>query len=234
MTTHSPDTTAARSLHLLAEFIQLRERYALLHPMLFSESVQWQYGDRKQWRGFDTLRRSLFLSCCQDIFKLTCDRTGDVSIRYCMDDLKHGKVSKLIRANYVAAELAIDEGYPAPLVAAIDKALASERAIKYGREFDRKYRTACEAWKALQKCETLAKCKVIRHELTAHTKLAANNYDPIDITKLGIPFSNLKPTINAMQELVDQIGGLVRGSAFAWQQLDRLMTTAANDFWKAQ
>jgi hypothetical protein len=64
-------------MRLLTEFIQLKERYALLHPMLFDNRVEFQHQVLKKRRGFDTLQRSLFLSCCLDIFKLTLDRTSE-------------------------------------------------------------------------------------------------------------------------------------------------------------
>ena len=63
----------ARAAHLLDAFIQLRERYALLEPMLFSEVVTKERGSGRQARGFRILKHSLFLSCSQDIAKLTLD-----------------------------------------------------------------------------------------------------------------------------------------------------------------
>ena len=62
----------AHAAHLLDAFIQLRERYALLEPMLFGETVS-KGGSGKQGRGFSILKHSLFLSCSQDIAKLTLD-----------------------------------------------------------------------------------------------------------------------------------------------------------------
>ena len=59
--------------HLLDGFLALRERYALLEPMLFDSNVTANRGSGKQARGFSTLRHSLFLACVQDIAKLTTD-----------------------------------------------------------------------------------------------------------------------------------------------------------------
>ena len=64
----------AHASHLLDGFLRLRERYAFLDPMLFSEEVANRRGSGRQARGFITLRHSLFLSCAQDIAKLALDK----------------------------------------------------------------------------------------------------------------------------------------------------------------
>ena len=63
----------AHASHLLDAFIGLREKYALLQPMLFDKQVVQARGSFAQARGFQTLRHSLFLSCAQDIAKLCLD-----------------------------------------------------------------------------------------------------------------------------------------------------------------
>jgi hypothetical protein len=64
----------AHSEHLLDGFRALRARYALQHPMLYSEKVAADRGSGKQASGFRTLRSSLFLTCAQDIAKFAADR----------------------------------------------------------------------------------------------------------------------------------------------------------------
>ena len=63
----------AHASHLLDAFPHLRERYAMLDPMLFVEDVPKTRGSGKQRRGFMILRHSLFLSCAQDIAKLALE-----------------------------------------------------------------------------------------------------------------------------------------------------------------
>ena len=50
----------ASANHLLDAFIELREKYALLEPMLISEMVQKERGSGRQARGFEILKYSLF------------------------------------------------------------------------------------------------------------------------------------------------------------------------------
>ena len=63
----------ALSGHLLDGFLALRERYALLDPMLFNQSVAAARGSGMQSRGFLALRQTLFFACAQDIANLTAD-----------------------------------------------------------------------------------------------------------------------------------------------------------------
>jgi hypothetical protein len=88
-----------------------------------------------------------------------------------------------------------------------------------------------EAWKQVEDGPTFAKCKTVRNELVAHTKLVGAYFDPIDITRLDIDFKDLKPAIELMQELIEQLGGLIHSQGFAWDKLERTVTTAADDFW---
>jgi len=218
-------------MRLLTEFFQLKERYALLHPMLFDNRLEFQHQVLKKRRGFDTLQRSLFLSCCLDIYKLTLDRTSEACMSHCIGDLNDGKVLPLLRAHYVNTELSTYEGSSDPVVAAIDRTLAPGRATRFGNDFDERRERTIQAWKQVEDGPLFVKCKMVRHELVAHTKLAGAYFDPINIRELGIDFKELKPGIDLMQELIEQLGGLIHNTGFAWEQLERTVTTAADDFW---
>ena len=93
----------AHAGHLLDLFLALRERYALLHPMLFSEKVVTDCGSGKQWRGFRTLRSSLLLTCAQDIAKLAADKDPRTpSIHTIAAALRNDSLVGLLKARYSA------------------------------------------------------------------------------------------------------------------------------------
>lgn len=220
-----------RWVGLLTEFLQLKERYALLHPMLFDSRIELQHHASGKRRGFDTLQRSLFLSCCLDIYKLTLDESSQASMTRCIHDLKNPKLVPLIKAQYVKDELKTCTGSDDPVVASIEQALVPERTLKFGHEFDKRRLEVIKAWKQILHGQTFALCKTVRHELVAHTQLGRAAFEPIDIRKLGIDFNELKPAIDLMQELIEQLGGLINGTGFAWERLDRIVTSAGEDFW---
>ena len=77
----------AYASHLLDAFILLRERYAILDPMLFDKDVIARHGAKDRARGFNILLNFLFLSCAQDIAKLSMD-----------DDERTPSIRNLVRA----------------------------------------------------------------------------------------------------------------------------------------
>jgi len=232
-TAASTERVSAHATYLLNDFLQLRERYEMLHPMLFDAQVVSQYGSSKQARGYIVLRRSLFLSCCQDIAKLVRDSDSNTpSITRILTDLALPTIRADLRQRICDAELSSERLETDPTLAAIYRAREPDQITKYGAEFDEKYDAAMTAWEQLQGCAVVKACYTIRNKITAHTEISRSTYQPIDISTLGITYDGLKPTIDAMQDLVEMIGGLVRGASFTWERFNSVMTESAYDFWE--
>jgi AbiU2 len=225
----------AHSSHLLTAFIQLRERYALLHPMLFVEHVPKQYGSGRQARGFAILKSSLFLSCCQDIAKLVTDNHDTTpSIQRLMEKLRDTGVRYQFRKRHIeSSRWSFAEPSTDPSMDEVYRAMALQEEDRYGKEFDRGYDEACLIWTTLQASPLLKDFRTIRDKITAHTELRLHNdaYKPIDIGTLGITWGDLKRTIDSMQQLVEHLGRITRDASFAWDHLDRMLATAGGDFW---
>lgn len=224
----------AHASHFLTAFIQLRERYALLHPMLFTQHVPVQYGSGKRSRGFAILKNSLFLSCCQDIAKLSTDSFEKTpSIKKLLTALADDSLRAECRAEYC-----LDGSPPAnpdhepELVEAL-KSLADEEVMRRGDDFDTKYMHALNLWNALSTSPTLHGFRTIRDRVSAHTEVRFVNeeYQLVDIGVLGIKWGDLKTTIAQMQEIVELIGLLTRCTSFAWESLTQMLTKAGGDFW---
>ena len=91
----------AHASHLLDAFIRLRERYAILEPMLFDQEVVKVHGSGKQAHGFNILRHSLFLSCSQDIAKLSLDSDERTpSVRNIVAKLQDSELCKVLEDRY--------------------------------------------------------------------------------------------------------------------------------------
>lgn len=63
----------AHTEQLLDLFLQLKENYAFLEPMLFDRDVVSTYGSGHKARGFNAIKFSLFYACAQDLAKLAFD-----------------------------------------------------------------------------------------------------------------------------------------------------------------
>ncbi len=224
----------ALSSHLLDGFLKLRERYALLEPMLFEPKVAATRGSKKQARGFSTLRHSLFLTCAQDIAKYTTDSDHRTpSIRNIVAALEDQQLLASLREKYAIWHCPLAENETDPeILEALQRMNLREEAERRS-QFDEHYRELVALWNKLSATPEMEAYRTVRDKLTAHTevRLVADKYQLIDIGSLGIKWGHLKTTISEMQRSVELIGLIVRNAGFAWDALDRQLTEAAQGFW---
>lgn len=220
--------------HLLDGFLSLRERYSLLHPLLFDREVCASRGSGKQARGFYSLRHSLFLSCVQDMAKLVTD--GDTrapSIRNITAALEDTLLADALRARYAAWYVpSIEEETDPEIVEALRRIEFREQAERR-MQFDELHGELVTLQRSLAAAPSIAAFRTIRDRITAHTEVrfVADKYQLIDISTLGIKWSDLKTTIIEIQRAVELIGLIVRNAGFAWDMLEEQLTNSARAFW---
>jgi len=224
----------AHASHLLDAFIQLRERYALLEPMLFDESMPKERCSGNQARGFCILKHSLFLSCSQDIANLTLD-----------DDDKTPSLHNLIRAitdDVIRKELqnrfaiwkipSIEEQTEPEIIEALHRIELREEAERR-EQFEKLYCEAMAIWAELSTSKKIKAFRIVRDKVSAHKEVryVADKYQFVDIGTLGIKWGDLRSTIDRMKRLVELMGLLVRNAGFAWDMLDEQLSMASKGFW---
>jgi len=224
----------AHSSHLLDAFIRLRERYAMLEPMLFDQEVPKLRGSGIQARGFLTLRHSLFLSCAQDIAKLTLDidkRTP--SIKNLMAALDDDHLCKALREKFAIWEAPSVETETDPEIIAALKQMEIRQQAGRRLQFDELLSRAKLAWSTFEVESYLNGFMTIRDKVSAHTEvlLVADKYQFVDIGSLGVKWSDMKRAIDAMQSLVEDLGLIIRNAGFAWDMLDEQLSKASKAFW---
>ena len=226
----------AHASHLLDSFIRLRERYSLLDPMLFDRDVPKLRGSGSQARGFLTLRHSLFLSCAQDIAKLTLDSdTRTPSIKGLMASLEGDHVCKVLREKFaIWVTPSIEVEADPEIIEALNRMEIRERAER-GVQFDELLARARRNWTALSQESFLIGFLTIRDKVAAHTEvlLVADKYQFVDIGTLGIKWSDMRCAIESMQAIIEDLGLVIRNAGFAWDMLDEQLTKAGNAFWSA-
>jgi AbiU2 len=224
----------ARASHLLDAFIALRERYALLHPMLFDASVSKARGSLKQARGFKILRHSLFLSCAQDIAKLALDSDKRTpSIHNVVGALEDTSLRKELEDRYsVWVVPSIDNETDPEIVLALKEMEKQERKERRV-QFTEHYAELVRLWASVSTSKAMEGFANVRDKVSAHTEVrfVADKYQLIDIAALGIKWGDLRQTIESMQRLVELIGFIVRNAGFAWEALDGQLSAAALNFW---
>lgn len=224
----------AHASHLLDAFIQLRQRHSILDPMLFNKDVIATHGSGKRAMGFRILRHSLFLSCAQDIAKLTLDddpRTPSLSnnIRALTNDV----IRHALREQFALWKIPLAEGETDLEILEALRRMELREEAQRRTQFDDLYREATALWAALSTSPTIKSFRTIRDKVSAHTEvhLVADKYQFVDIGTLGIKWADVKATIEQMQRLVELIGMLIRNAGFAWDLLDKQLEYASEGFW---
>ena len=218
---------------LLSAFLQMKQRYAMLHPMLFVPHVPQQYGSYEQQRGFEVIKESLFLLCAQEISKLSRDGSPKTPcISKLIGQLQGADLRRQLRNRYCDEQGDSVEPEDHPEVLQAIKRLNKANKVKRGLEFDAMFDEAVELWAKLS--ATTDKFKALRDQVSAHNEiqLRMGKYERFDIEEFGISWGELKSTIDRMQEIIVLLGRLIRCSEFAWDHFERLVEKSANGFWR--
>lgn len=224
----------AHTSHLLDAFIDLRERYALLKPMLLQEEVLTRRGSGQQARGFLILRHSLFLSCAQDMAKLSMDDDSRTpSLRNLVHALTDETVRATLRERFAAWRIPAVETQTDPEMIAALKRIELRGEAERRSQYDELYCQAADTWAKLSTNPSLRAFLTVRDKISAHTEVqyVADKYQFVDIGTLGIRFSDMRKTIELMQRLVELLGLLIRNAGFAWDMLDKQLSKASAEFW---
>jgi len=221
----------AHADHLLDEFIRLRERYALFHAMRHAD-IRKLSGH--QFLGFKILRKALFLSCVQDIVKLSLDKGKRAPSLYnLVQKLTDASVQTRLRERFVVWRIPSVEEESDPDVLSALKRIELGKEAERRDQFDDLYCEATEAWSVLSTSPVMEHYHTIRNKVSAHTEVqhVADKYQPVDIAALGIKWDDLARTVETMQRLVELLGLLIRNACFAWDRLYAQLSKAASALW---
>lgn len=226
----------AHTSHLLDAFLKLRERYSILDPMLYDKTVCEQFGSGTKARGFSTLRYSLFLTCVQDIAKLIVDSDPRMpSIKNLMDKLSDCSLCEAFRRKYAVWVVPpIEESMDLDVIGILKKMELqeqSDREVQFEEILNREKIN----WEALNDMPCLSSFQTIRDKIVAHTEvcLVLDKYQFVDISSLGIKWSDVNKVIQIMQLLVNDIGLIIRNTGFAWESFDEQLDTGSKGFWSS-
>ncbi len=219
--------------HLLNEFITLRERYAMLRPMLHDEDVVKNKGSKKRYRGFIIIRNSLFLSCCQAIANLCVDK--DVrcpSISQIIVKLENSTLRDKFKKKF--SDWTVPAGEHEPQILELLKRMEENERTERRVAFDNDFKKLMALWSSFSSSKSAQSLKKIRNKVAAHTDISLVNgeYKLFDISSLDLKWDDIKQTINDMQAIVDLINLLVRNSGYHWESLDEIFCNIVNDYWE--
>lgn len=225
----------AHASHLLDLFIGLRERYSILHPMLFDPKIAGLHGAGSRAHGFQTLRLSLFFSCAQDIAKLSLDRDDRTpSIRRLANALDNVTLEAELREQFAVWVLPDFEAETDPEILEALKRIELREQAERRASFNEILARVKQGAADLAADPALEGFLTIRDKVSAHSEvhLVAEKYQRIDIGQLGLKWADMKRVIDLMQATIADLGLLIRNTAFAWDSLEEQLTRSSVEFWR--
>jgi len=225
----------AHAEHLLDGFITLRQRYAMLRPMLHDKDVVKNKGSKKQYRGFIIIRNTLFLSCCQAIANLSFDKQNKCpSIIQTMALLENNIFRNMLKEKYSAWTTPVIGGHEHdPEVIKFLKHMEEDEKIERRAEFDKYYQELLALWASFSASKSTQSLGKIRNKVAAHTDISLidGEFKLFDVSSLNLKWDDIKETISDMQKIIDLINLLVRNSGYDWESLDKILNRTVADYW---
>lgn len=224
----------AHTEHLLDGFITLRERYAMLRPMLHDKGVIKNKGSKKHYRGFIIIRNVLFLSCCQLIANLCFDKNEKCpSIAQIVEKLEHTKLRNQFKEIY-SIWVTPSIGSHEPEVLALLKRMEENEQIERRKQFDKLFMDLLTLWGQFSRSKSALSLETIRNKVAAHSDISLVNheYKLFDISSLNLKWDDILETISAMQKIIDLINLIVRNSSYSWESLDEILNKTVSDYWE--
>lgn len=219
--------------NLLNSFVQLRDRYALLHPMLVDERISARYRGSRQERGYAVLLSTLFLDCCHDLANICFDEHDKTaSIRNLIIAFNDINLRRYIYKQHSSARLMTEICGAEDWVAAVYNKSAATDAMEHAALFEKRFHEFTVEWTAFENSPTHKNIKTIRDKITAHTELRRVNgqYRAVEITEQSFEWEHLKPTIETIQTFVTKLTGLIMDADIAWESFDRVINSTGH-FW---
>jgi hypothetical protein len=226
--------TQGHAEHLLDGFLGLRQKYALLRPMMYDAGLRLRRGAREREMGYATLRFALFRDCALDLMRLTIDEDRRTpSVRNLMEALSDPPVLAALRAKWgdchkLPAQPGDDETR-----AQLDAIEAADRAQMEAR-FDKSWNLAKSKWDRFLNAPWLPVFRDLRDKHIAHLELHLVNgeYRPIDLAELNVTAGNLDEGMELLERLVVEIGLVARMTGFAMQGARSQFDNEAAAFWE--
>ena len=223
----------AHASHLLDGFLRLREKYAVLHPMLFDADVAHRWAQGPRARAFHTISSTLFTSCVLDVCSIALDRDArSPSLLQLTDALSDALLVTALRDKYSAWR-----GVPLP---AGDPSLATilYQAVKRDEaerrtEFDAHLQGLLQRWPAFRDSRAVEAFAALRDKFLAHAELRYGDqgYQPLDVAALGLRLQDLETAICELQVLVQLMTAVFRSASFDFKILDRQLQSSPTEFW---
>ena len=220
--------------HLFGLFLEIKEIYSFLEPMLFNKTVIDKYGQGTKARGFNAIKFSLFYACIQDLANLYADTDPKTpTIEKALNALENELLRNALREDF---SITFIEHSPDldPLVAEMWKGKDKQKEERRRQDFDGIYQSTLDLVAQKSLSEEFAKFKVIRDKLTAHSELKkyGSDYKLLDVSTLGITWGSVGTAIRQIQQIICNLNMLIRSAAFDFDEANKNLESACASYWE--
>lgn len=196
---------AGHADRLLDYYLGIREKYAILHPMIFNQKVVGEFGRGARARGYGLIRHVLFCDCAKDIINLCFDTQRNApSLSTIVSHLQDREVRSALEKRYGGARL-----------------------------FDEVHGGILGSWDSFTRQKWVGPLRKLRDKVTAHLEVKKKDgqYVVVDVKALGLKWRDLDRALQLLDPVVLDINSVTRNSGFDMVGAMKLFERAAAAFW---
>ncbi len=203
---------------LIDAYISVKEKYEIIKPALFSESVCASWGKGTARRGFEIIRYTI----TNDIIKDICNIAFDTSDK------------NVVSISSIYSKLQ----NPEIIVEAKQWCQTDEELLResFNKQFDKKLEQFKSTWIKFQDKPYNATLVKIRNKIVAHIELQYDEerktYSRLDVESEGLKWSDLEQSLHDIETMIEALSLIIIGKDFSFAALSTDLEMAANKFWE--
>jgi hypothetical protein len=218
--------------HLLNGYIGAVADARIFYPMTSDKEVIRRFGGGARGAGYMALLVGMYRSVVHEAWKITCDTDPSApSVVNIMKTLEQPGVHGFLRKRYSERVIPIAETAD-PTTRVILEEMERSEIDERVAEFDRTWKNLQKNWGEFSTDPIYRGIDVLRKKALAHTeiRLVAGRYERLT-PKGKMKFGDERKYLERLRPIIDDIGSLVRQTAFTWDTLDKNSAKNAAAFW---
>ena len=213
---------------------RLAEKNALLQKLVFDHPLVTHLSGKKSQHGVATLQHTLYLSCAQDIAKITFDKDSRTpSLANIAQTLKDGRIKGQLEKNFSVWSEPDYRSYNDPVIIEALERIELRESVRRLEQFEQLLAELETLSESIFSSPTFSAFSTVRDKITAHTeiKLVADKYLPIDLGTLSLKWGDINTCVTLLERPIELIGLVVRNSSFAWDSFHTQLEKNVASVW---
>lgn len=219
---------------LLDLHLRLAEKNALLQKLVFDHALVARLSGKRSHQGVATLQHTLYLSCAQDIAKITFDRDSrSPSLAKILHTLKDETIRMQLQTNFSVWDEPANRDYSDPAIVEALKRIDLRESARRKDQFNQLLEELQDLSSHIFSLPSFSSFRTVRDKITAHTeiKLVADKYLPIDLGSLSLKWGDINSCVSLLERPIELVGLVVRNTSFAWDSFHTQLDNNVASVW---